>query len=150
MDDSALPFRLAPHDLHVRLGDEYYYVRAVRRGTSSKGGGYGGGSGGGSGDVGDVVVALVAIVLLVLLALLFGRRIERAFERWQRRQPWKVVVLRATGDAWGPTGRLRTVHRETVVSAEAPRARLAELADEVRAGRFAGRVERRVWSRRRA
>ena len=142
MDDDP-HLTLGPHDLHVRIGDQHYYVRAARRGDAFSGDG---GSGGGGGGVDELVIILVGFVVLVVLSALFSH----AFERWQQRQPWKVVVSRATGDKYGPTGRLRTVHRETVVSTETPFARMAELADDVRAGRFAGEVARRSWPRRRA
>ena len=121
-ENSPLPFVLEPHDLHVRVDDQHYYVRAVRRGESL--------SGGGLGPV-DLLAALIALSTAVVLG--------RAVERWQRRQPWKVGVIRASGDRWGPTGVFRTVHRETVVSTEPPATRLAELADDVRSGRFTAR-----------
>lgn len=117
MPEDELPFELHEHDQRLRVGDHYFYVRAVRRGEMFVPG----------------RVHLESALLLAPLQLVFGR----LFARCQARQPWKVGVIRIDGDRWGPTGTARVVHKESGSTLDVPTARLAQLADRVRAGDFA-------------
>lgn len=106
-----IQFTPEPHDVRIERNGWVYYVRGVRRGERFVGGG----------------LTPEGGVAVVLIGLVAGRRLQA----WHERQPWKVgvVCLRADGG-----GIVRTVHKER--AGASPVARIAALADEVRAGRF--------------
>ncbi len=107
------PIQFTPeeHDVRLQRGDWIFYVRGVKKGERLIGGGSAG---------------LEGIVFVLTFGLLWAARQER-------QDRWKVGVVRLRKD-W--VGRIRLVHKETLPPGEGPQRRIAELVEEVSAGRF--------------
>jgi hypothetical protein len=116
--DKYLGFTPGDHDVRVHADRWVYYVRAVKKGVPLAGSGPNDGEG---------------TLILLPLMLLFGKPLQS----WQDRRPWKIGVVRMPADRWGNTAQGRIVHKERQPAGPVPTARLAELAEDVRRGRFA-------------
>jgi hypothetical protein len=116
--DKYLGFTPGDHDVRVHADRWVYYVRAVKRGVPLAGTGSNDGEG---------------TLWLLPFALVFGKQLQA----WQAGRPWKVGVVRMPADRWGNTAQGRVVHKERHPAGPVPVARLGELAEEVRRGRFA-------------
>lgn len=116
--DKNLGFTPGDHDVRVHADRWIYYVRAVKPGVPLTGTGSNDGEG---------------TLFLLPFALVIGKPLQA----WQARRPWKIGVVRMPADQWGNTAQGRVVHKERHPAGPVPIARLAELADEARGGRFA-------------
>ena len=107
------PIQFTPeeHDVRLERGEWIFYVRGVKRGERF---------------IGGAPTGLEGIVFALTLGLLWAARQERL-------NRWKVGVVRFRKD-W--RGRIRLVHKETLPPGEGPQRRIAELVEEVSAGRF--------------
>lgn len=113
--DDMLPFVPGERDVRVARGDYIFYVRAVRRGSSLRMSTW-------DGDL-PGVVAILPFVGLYALA--------------QRRARWKVGVVRLPSPGSGTAERrIRVMHLELLTRGASPDERIAELAADVRKGRF--------------
>ena len=111
-----LGFELGDHDIRIERGEWVYFVRGVKSVESLQADLTQGQIG-----LGEAIVAFCAASVLDLW--------------WRRKKAWKVGVLRVKGSRWGPSGS-KVLHKEVLGVGVAPDARIAELAEEVRAGRF--------------
>lgn len=116
--DQYLGFTPGDHDVRVHADRWIYYVRAVSWGAPL--------AGTGSTDA-------EGMFLLLPVAWAFGK----PFQAWRARRPWKIGVVRMPADRWGNTAQGRVVHKERHAPGPVPVARLAELAEDARRGRFA-------------
>jgi hypothetical protein len=128
-----VPLGFEPNDYNVRVATKgwVYYVGAVKRGVPLAGTGTGP-----STSEGVLVLLLSALVVdkpLKSTSIIATKRLPA----WQARRPWKIRVVRIAADRWGNTARGKVVHKERHPAGPVPRARLAELAEEARGGRFA-------------
>lgn len=115
--DDLYEVNLRPHDERLEVGGWTYYVRAVKRESEfTRRSGW------------------LAGELLIDLPLLGFRAVRRLLGR---REPWTVGVVRlGSVKTWNDLTP-KVMHREDLVRGEDPAGRIAELVEEVRAGRFA-------------
>jgi hypothetical protein len=114
-----LPFTPEDHDVRIHRGEHLFFVRGVKRGERFTGGGLSL-----EPDAGGLLVVLLAVVL--------AKPLLAAYDRL----PWKVGVVRMRRDPTGHPSRIRTVHRERLPDGFALEDRIAELVEDVEAGRF--------------
>lgn len=112
-----LSFDLRDHDVRIERGEWVYFVRGVKSVESL---------------AGDMLAGATGPVEAVLGFFM----VEVLDVWWRRKKAWKVGVLRVKGSRWGPSGRIKVLHKEVLTAGVEPNARIAQLAEEVLSGRF--------------